>query len=100
LYCIAIKLHELTSVLGHELEDNVHLLGRQRAARLELVGKGGEDDGVHATEAHAVVVGHVGCTLLIGRLVLVDGEQSALGPASIGAKDFLETIECVLLCHC
>jgi hypothetical protein len=99
LYCFSVKLHELASVLGHELEDNVHLLGCERAARLKLVGEGGEDDGVHATEAHAVVVGHVGCTLLISRLVAVDGQQAALSPAHVGGEFRLQRFECVLLIH-
>ncbi len=86
LYCVAIELHQLTCVLGHELVDDRHLLRTERASSLKLVGKRGEDDGVHAAEAHRVVMLHVSCHLLIFSLIAEDGEETALCPAAVRAE--------------
>jgi hypothetical protein len=99
LYCVAIELHELTSVFGHELEDNVHLLRTERAPSLKLVGKRGEDDSVHATEPHRVVMLNVSRDLLIGGLIAEDGEEAALSPTNVRAEFGLEGDEGGLFIH-
>ena len=80
---LSVELHELTSVFGHQLENNVHLLRTERAPSLKLVGKGGEDDSVHATEPHRVVMLNVSRDLLIGGLIAEDGQETALCPADV-----------------
>ena len=96
---LSVELHQLTSVLGHQLEDNVHLLRAERAPSLKLVGKGGEDDSVHATEPHRVVMLDVGRDLLIGGLIAEDGEEAALSPADVRAEFGLEGDERLLFIH-
>jgi hypothetical protein len=96
---LSVELHQLAGVLGHQLVDDGHLLGGERTALLKLVGEGGEDDGVHAAEAHAVVVGDVGCTLLVGSLIAEDGEERALGPAGVGREFVLQCVEGVGFIH-
>jgi len=96
---LSVELHELTSVFGHQLEDNVHLLRTERASSLKLVGKRGEDDGIHATEPHRVVMLNVGRDLLIGGLIAEDGEEAALSPADVRAEFGLEGDEHLLFIH-
>ena len=96
---VSMELHELTSIFGHETMHNVHLLGAQASPTLQLVGKAGEDFRVHATEAHAVVVGDVGLDLLVGSLIAEDGEEATLSPAHVGGEFGLQRFECVLLIH-
>jgi hypothetical protein len=96
---IAIKLHQLAGILGHQFMHHTHLFRAERAALLKLVGKRGKDLRIHAPKAHAVVVGDVGRALLIGRLIAEDGEQGALGPADVGAEFVLQCGEGVSFIH-
>lgn len=64
-----------------------------------MVGKGGEDDGIHATEPHRIVMLNVGRDLLIGGLIAEDGEEAALSPADVRAEFGLEGDEGGLFIH-
>lgn len=96
---LSVKLHELTSVFGHQAMNDRHLLGGEASAMLELIGEAGEDFGVHATEAHAVVVGDVRSDLLIGRLIAEDGQKTALSPANVVGEFALQRFEGVSFIH-
>jgi len=97
---LSVELHELTSVFGHQAMNDRHLFRGEASALLQLVGEAGEDDAVHAAEAHAVVVGDVCSALLIGRLIAEDGEERSLSPAGVSGEFLLQRFEGVLLCHC
>jgi hypothetical protein len=96
---LAVELHELTGVLGHQTMHNRHLFRAERSALLELVGERGEDLRIHAPEAHVVVVGDVGRDLLISRLIAEDGQQGALSPAHVRGQFVLQCLEGVGFIH-
>lgn len=94
-----MKLHQLAGVLGHQLVNDRHLLGGERTTLLELVGKRGEDDGVHAAEAHLVVIADNGLILLVRCLIAEDRQKRPLRPATVGAEFALEGDERLLFIH-
>ena len=96
---LSIKLHQLASVLGHQLVDDRHLFRGERTALLKLVGEGGEDDAIHAAEAHLVVVADGGLVLLVGGLIAEDRQKRPLRPATVGAEFGLEGDERLLFIH-
>ena len=96
---VSVELHQLTSIDGHLLEDNCHLLLAKGSASLKLVSKRSEDVGIHATEPHVVEVTNRTVGLLVDSLVAEDCQQSSLSPTDIGAKFVLEDFECFLLVH-
>jgi hypothetical protein len=64
-----------------------------------LVGEAGEDDGVHAAEAHLIVMLYISVDLLVGSLIAEDREESALSPASVAREFRLQRFECVSFIH-
>ena len=96
---VAVKFHQLTSVFGHQTEDDAHLFRRKRASSLKLVGEAGEDLGVHAPEAHLVVIANSRFVLLVGRLIAEDRQQTALCPADVAREFRLQRFECVSFIH-
>jgi len=99
LNLIAVELHQLPGVLGHQAMHDHHLLGAERSTLLELVGEAGEDLRVHATEAHRVVVAHDRFVLLVRGLIAEDGEECALSPADVGGEFALQCFEGVGFIH-
>jgi len=79
--------------------DVSHLLRGKESASLELGGEGGEEMGIHATEAHGVVVADSSLTLFVGCLILEDRQESSLSPTSVGGEFLLQDLESVFLIH-
>jgi len=91
-------LDDLPSILGHDLEDEAHLLLRQITTAQILLRQTAGEIGIHASEADAIVMaGDLG-RLLVGSLVLlVDPHQRLERPDLVGAKLLLDKREGVFL---
>ena len=87
---VTMKFHELASIYRHLAEDDCHLLWGEESTGLELICEGGEDVGIHGSEAHAIVVLHARLCLFILCLVPVDGKQCSLRPLGVCTQFDLE----------
>jgi len=91
-------LDDLPSILGHDPEDEAHLLLRQITTAQILLCQTAGEIGIHAREADAVVVAGQLRSLLVGGLVLlIDADQSLESPDLVGGEHLLDEGDGVLL---
>lgn len=90
--------HHLPRILGHLLEHERHLLVAQVAAPQILLRKAGQELGVAATEADAVVVaGNLGDLLVHGLVLLKDADQRLGRPDLVGGETILDEEQGIFL---
>ena len=91
-------LHDLPSILGHDLENKAHLLVAQVATAQVLFSKAGSKHSVNTAEANAVVVARGLGHLLVGGLVLlIDANQCLERPNLVAREHLLDVGDRVLL---